>query len=226
MLFNLKLLPPPRSASTNSDELHEKLRFYQNATGKANDIINSISVQECVSLSIPGIVPSPFDCYLVNRSLKTLSLRMEQHFANSVAVAKYLEAHPKISKVLHPALPSHPQHQLALSQTFGHSGIMSFYIKDESLEKSSEFLKALKVFTLAESLGGYESLAGKLNILHFPNQLFIFYSTELPSVMTHASVPAQQRKELGITDGLVRISVGLEDSQDLIKDLEQALNAI
>ncbi|KAG5673934.1 hypothetical protein PVAND_003935 [Polypedilum vanderplanki] len=175
------------SASTNNDELHEKLRFYQNAT---------------------GIVPSPFDCYLVNRSLKTLSLRMERHFFNSVTVAKWLEAHPKVEKVLHPALLSHPQHKLALTQTFGHSGIMSFYIKDASLEKSSKFLQVLKVFTLAESLGGYESLA------------------ELPSVMTHASVPEAQRAELGITDGLVRISVGLEDSQDLIKDLEQAFDSI
>lgn len=155
-----------------------------------------------------GIVPSPFDCYLVNRSLKTLSLRMERHFYNSVIVAKWLEAHAKVEKVLHPALPSHPQHELALKQTFGHSGIMSFYIKAASLESSSKFLQALKVFTLAESLGGYESLA------------------ELPSVMTHASVPEAQRAQLGITDGLIRISVGLEDSQDLLLDLEQAFNAI
>ncbi|KAL7017228.1 hypothetical protein ACKWTF_010294 [Chironomus riparius] len=175
------------SAATNSEELHEKLRFYQNAT---------------------GIVPSPFDCYLVNRSLKTLSLRMEKHFQNSVTVAQWLEAHPKVGKVLHPALPSHPQHKIALSQTFGHSGIMSFYIKNGTLEQSSKFLETLKVFTLAESLGGYESLA------------------ELPSVMTHASVPEAQRAELGITDGLIRISVGLEDSQDLINDLEQAFAAI
>ena len=133
---------------------------------------------------------------------------MERHFQNSVTVARWLESHPKIGKVLHPALPSHPQHKIALSQTFGHSGIMSFYIKDGTLERSSKFLETLKVFTLAESLGGYESLA------------------ELPSVMTHASVPEAQRSELGITDGLIRISVGLEDSQDLINDLEQALAAI
>jgi cystathionine gamma-lyase len=175
------------SISTNNEELYEKLKYYQNAT---------------------GIVPSPFDCYMVNRSLKTLSLRMERHFQNSLAVARFLEAHVKIEKVLHPALPSHPQHKLALSQTFGHSGIMSFYIKDANLEKSSDFLKALKVFTLAESLGGYESLA------------------ELPSVMTHASVPDAQRAELGINDKLVRISVGLEDVQDLINDLDKALAAI
>lgn len=175
------------SIATNNEELFEKLKYYQNAT---------------------GIVPSPFDCYMVNRSLKTLSLRMERHFQNSLAVAKFLEAHAKIEKVLHPALASHPQHKLALTQTFGHSGIMSFYIKDSNLEKSSEFLKSLRVFTLAESLGGYESLA------------------ELPSVMTHASVPEEQRRELGINDKLVRISVGLEDVQDLINDLDQALAAV
>lgn len=175
------------SIATNNQEIYDKLKYYQNAT---------------------GIVPSPFDCYLVNRSLKTLSLRMERHFKNSIAVARWLEVQPKVEKVLHPALPSHPQHKLALAQTFGHSGIMSFYIKDGTLEKSTKFLKALKVFTLAESLGGYESLA------------------ELPSVMTHASVPAEQRKQLGINDSLIRISVGLEDIQDLIKDLEQALAAV
>lgn len=175
------------SLATNNDELHEKLRYYQNAT---------------------GIVPSPFDCYLVNRSLKTLSLRMERHFKSSLAVAHFLEAHEKVEKVIHPALPSHPQHKLALAQTFGHSGIMSFYIKNSDLAKSTKFLQALKVFTLAESLGGYESLA------------------ELPSVMTHASVPAEQRDELGINDKLIRISVGLEDVEDLIRDLDQALAAI
>jgi len=175
------------SIATNNTEIYDKLKYYQNAT---------------------GIVPSPFDCYLVNRSLKTLSLRMERHFSNSLLVARFLEAHPKIEKVLHPALKSHPQHKLALAQTFGHSGIMSFYIKDATLEMSSDFLKALKTFILAESLGGYESLA------------------ELPSVMTHASVPLDQRMQLGIHDGLIRISVGLEDAQDLIKDLDQALATI
>ncbi|CAO1427881.1 unnamed protein product, partial [Diamesa tonsa] len=172
------------SLSTSNEELYQKLKFYQNAA---------------------GIVPSPFDCYLVNRSLKTLNIRMEKHSKNSLAVAKYLEAHSKVDKVLHPALRSHPQHKIAISQTYGHSGIMSFYLANGTLEMSSQFLKSLKVFILAESLGGYESLA------------------ELPSVMTHASVPAEQRVVLGITDGLVRLSVGLEDEMDLIRDLEQAL---
>lgn len=174
------------AAIMNDEALYERLKFLQNAA---------------------GIVPSPFDCYLVNRSLKTLSLRMERHKSNALAVAKYLEAHPKVERVLHPGLPSHPQHELAKKQTYGHSGIMSFYLKGR-LDESSAFLKALQVFTLAESLGGYESLA------------------ELPSVMTHASVPAEQRAALGITDGLVRISVGLEDVEDLIVDLKQALEKV
>ena len=175
------------SISTNNDELYERLKFYQNAT---------------------GIVPSPFDCYMVNRSLKTLSLRMERHFSNSVAVAKFLEAHSKISKVLHPALPSHPQHALAKSQTFGHSGIMSFYIKNGTLESSTKFFQALKVFSLAESLGGYESLVG------------------LPAKMSHRSVPEETKEKLNISDSLIRVSVGLEDAQDLIDDLDQALAAV
>lgn len=169
----------------NNDDLHKRLRFLQNAT---------------------GIVPAPFDCYQVNRSLKTLALRMEQHQKNGIAVAKFLESHPLVEKVLHPALPSHPQHELALKQTYGYSGVFSFYLKG-NLETSRTFLKSLKTFTLAESLGGYESLA------------------ELPSIMTHASVPAEQRAKLGITDSLIRISVGLEDVDDLVEDLRQALKA-
>lgn len=125
------------AAVVSDDVLYERIKFLQNAS---------------------GIVPSPFDCYQVNRSLKTLAIRMQQHFKNGLAVAKYLEAHPNVDRVLHPGLPSHPQHQLVLKQTYGHSGIMSFYIKG-SLNESRKFLKSLKVFTLAESLGGYESLA-------------------------------------------------------------------
>ncbi|XP_034100147.2 cystathionine gamma-lyase [Drosophila albomicans] len=168
----------------DSEDLYNRLKFLQNAV---------------------GIVPSPFDCYQVNRSLKTLSLRMQQHQSNALQVAKFLDSHAFVEKVLHPALPSHPQHEIALKQTYGYSGVFSFYIKGD-LKHSSAFLKALKIFTLAESLGGYESLA------------------ELPSVMTHASVPAEDRKTLGITDGLVRLSVGLEDADDLINDLNQALD--
>lgn len=121
----------------NDDDLYERLKFLQNSS---------------------GIVPSPFDCYQVNRSLKTLAIRMEQHFKSSVAIGKFLEAHPHVERVLHPALPSHPQYQLVLKQTYGHSGIFSFYLKG-GLNESRKLLKALKVFTLAESLGGFESLA-------------------------------------------------------------------
>lgn len=175
------------SIATSNVKLHENLRFYQNAC---------------------GIVPSPFDCYMVNRSLKTLALRMERHFKSSVKIAKFLEAHERVEKVMHPALKSHPQYDITLKQTFGHSGIFSFYLRDGNIESSTKFLQALKVFMIAESLGGFESLV------------------ELPSVMTHASVPAEQRAELGINDGLIRVSVGLEDAKDLIEDFANAFKAI
>lgn len=171
---------------TSDEALYEKLKFLQNAM---------------------GIVPSPFDCYQVNRGLKTLALRMEQHKNNALTIAKYLESHPKVDKVLHPGLPSHPQHELFKKQTSGHSGTFSFYLKGD-LETSKKFLTALKLFALAESLGGYESLI------------------ELPSVMTHSSVPAEQRAVLGITDSLIRLSVGIEEVEDLVADLEHAFKAI
>ncbi|XP_012257893.1 cystathionine gamma-lyase [Athalia rosae] len=170
------------AALTKRDDIEAKLRFIQNAM---------------------GIVPSPFDCAQVNRSLKTLELRMERHQKNGLAVAKFLEKHSLVEKVIHPLLPSHQQHELALKQSSGHSGMISFYLKGDS----KKFLKALKLFTLAESLGGYESLA------------------ELPSIMTHASVPDAERAKLGITDQLVRLSVGLESEQDILLDLDQALEA-
>jgi cystathionine gamma-lyase len=151
-----------------------------------------------------GAPASPMDCFLVNRGLKTLHLRMRAHEANGLAVAKYLETDPRVLKVLHPALPSHPQHELHKRQAKGMSGMVSFYIKGD-LKESETFLKNMKVFTLAESLGGYESLA------------------ELPSVMTHASVPEAERAVLGITHNLLRLSVGIEDIDDIIADLKQAL---
>nr|CAD7433071.1 unnamed protein product [Timema monikensis] len=173
------------SIATNHKEAFDKLKFLQNAS---------------------GIIPSPFDCYLVNRSLKTLAVRMREHMKNSLKVALFLENHPLVVKVLHPGLPSHPQHELAKKQSYGHSGMLSFYIKG-GLQESQMFFKALKVFTLAESLGGFESLV------------------ELPCMMTHASVPYDQRIALGITDTLIRVSVGLEAPEDLIADLDQALKS-
>ena len=170
------------AAITNNNDIGERIGFLQNAM---------------------GVVPSPFDCSMVNRSLKTLELRMQQHMKNGLAVAKYLEVHPCVEKVFHPYLPSHPQYELALRQTSGHSGMVSFYLKGDS----RKFLKALKLFILAESLGGYESLA------------------ELPSVMTHASLTEECREVLGINDQLIRLSVGLETERDILADLGQALEA-
>lgn len=171
------------SVSVNDDNIHERLRFLQNAIGP---------------------VPSPFDCYLVNRSLKTLRVRMEEHQRNSLKVGEWLEAHPAVHSVRHPGLPSHPQHHLVKQQQYGHSGILSFYLKG-GLKESKTLLSALKMITLAESLGGYESLA------------------ELPYSMTHASIEEKERVALGVTDNLIRVSVGLENVEDIIADLDQAL---
>lgn len=171
--------------SVNSEDLHDRLRFLQNTLGS---------------------VPSPLDCYLCLRGLKTLQIRMEKHFQNGMAVARFLETNPRVEKVLYPGLPSHPQHELARRQCAGCPGMVTFYIKG-SLRHAETFLQHLKLFTLAESLGGYESLA------------------ELPAIMTHASVPKNDRETLGISDTLVRLSVGLEDERDLLEDLDQALKA-
>lgn len=153
---------------------------------------------------ITGAVPSAFDCFLVNRGLKTLHLRMRTHMENATQIARFLEANPRVEKVLYPELESHPQHFLHKKQTKGMSGMLSFYLRG-GIDESREFLASLKIFTLAESLGGFESLA------------------ELPVVMTHASVPPHERLKLGITDNLIRLSVGIEDAEDLVQDLDQAL---
>ncbi|XP_072199166.1 cystathionine gamma-lyase isoform X2 [Excalfactoria chinensis] len=171
--------------SVNRDDLYERLKFLQGSL---------------------GAIPSPFDCFLCNRGLKTLQLRMNQHFRNALAVGRFLESNPRVEKVIYPGLPSHPQHQLAKRQCTGCPGMLSFYIKG-NLKHATIFLKSIKVFTLAESLGGYESLA------------------ELPAVMTHASVPKEDREALGISDTLIRLSIGLEDEEDLVADLDQALKA-
>lgn len=165
-------------------EMHEKLYFTQYAV---------------------GAVPSPFDCYLVNRGLKTLHVRMEKHFENAKACAKFLLDHDKVEKINYPGDASHPRHQVLRKNATGSSGMLAFWLKDCTLEMAGKMLASLKVFTLAESLGGFESLA------------------EHPAVMTHASVPADARKLLGIGDNFIRLSVGIEDTDDLVADLKQAI---
>ena len=170
-------------AVMNSTELYDRLKFLQNAI---------------------GAVPAPMDCFLVMRGLKTLHVRMERHAQNAMTIAKYLEAHPKVEKVIYPGLESHPQHSLARKQMSGFGGMITFFIKG-GLPEARAFLEKVKIFTLAESLGGVESLI------------------EHPAIMTHASVPAASRQALGIHDNLIRISVGIETLEDLKQDLAQAL---
>src|SRR5216117_1464745 len=150
-----------------------------------------------------GAILSPFDSWLVIRGTKTLALRMEQHDKSGRAVAAFLEEHPKVRKIYYPGSPSHKQHELAKRQQHGFGGMVAFDVG--SLEAAKKVLETVKLCTLAESLGGVETL-----ICH-------------PATMTHASVSAEARERLGITDGLVRISVGIEDTQDIIADLDQAL---
>ncbi|KUG13132.1 cystathionine gamma-synthase [Elizabethkingia sp. HvH-WGS333] len=170
-----------------TEELGEKLHFIQFASG--------------------GIL-GPHDSYLVLRGIKTLALRMQRHSENGIKVAQFLEKHPAIEQVFYPGLESHPQNDLAKKQMKDFGGMVSFTFKSGKKEDSVKFLENLRVFTLAESLGGVESLANH------------------PAMMTHASIPAEKRAELGITDDLVRLSAGIEDIEDLLQDLEQALNAI
>jgi cystathionine gamma-lyase len=153
-----------------------------------------------------GSVPSPFDAFLVTRGLKTLAVRMERHCANAMAIAERLARHPKIESVIYPGLPSHPQHALAKRQMHGFGGMMSIRVRGD-LPVTRRFLERCELFALAESLGGVESLI------------------EHPAIMTHASIPADVRASLGITDNLVRLSVGIEDVDDLVADLEHALGA-
>ncbi|WP_028122531.1 cystathionine gamma-synthase [Epilithonimonas tenax] len=168
-------------------ELGEKLHFIQFASG--------------------GIL-GPHDSYLVLRGIKTLALRMQRHSDNGFEVAKYLETHSLVDKIFYPGLSSHPQYDLATRQMTEFGGMVSFTFKSGKKEDAVKFLENIKVFTLAESLGGVESLAN------------------LPALMTHASIPEHKRAELGITDDLVRLSVGIEDAEDLIADLEQAFNTL
>lgn len=173
-------------AITNNNKYHETLRFHQNAV---------------------GATPGPFDCWLVLRGLKTLAVRMKAHESNAMAIAKFLEKHPAIEKVIYPGLASHPQHELAKKQMRGFGGMVSVVVKG-GLQNAKTFLDGTKLFSLAESLGGVESLIGH------------------PATMTHASIPKDVREARGIVDGLVRLSVGIEDQDDLIKDIETALSKV
>ena len=168
---------------TSNDALYQEMKYLQNAV---------------------GAVPGPQDCFLVMRGLKTLHVRMKEHEANAIKIADFLVKHPKIEKVIYPGLESHPQHALAKKQMHGFGGMISFVIKGE-LADARRLLENVKLFTLAESLGGVESLI------------------EHPAIMTHASVPVETRRQLGIADTLVRISAGIENVEDLIADLKQAL---
>ena len=173
------------AVATSRDDLAEKLRFLQNAV---------------------GAVPGPWDCWLALRGIRTLALRMERHDTNGRALAERLAGHPKVKKLYYPGLPGHPQHELAKRQMKGFGGMISFDLG--SLEAANRFARSLRVFTLAESLGGVESLC-----CH-------------PATMTHASMPKSEREARGLTDGLIRLSVGCEDAQDLIADVEDALEAV
>ncbi len=168
----------------NDDDLHERLKFVQNSV---------------------GAVPGPMDCFLTLRSTKTLHLRMQRHCENAAKVAGHLVEHAKVDRVVYPGLDSHPQHNVAKKQMCGGFGGMITAFLKGGINESRGFLEKLQLFTLAESLGGVESLI------------------EHPGIMTHASVPAEERAKLGISDSLVRFSVGVEDVSDIIDDIDQAL---
>jgi cystathionine beta-lyase/cystathionine gamma-synthase len=150
-----------------------------------------------------GAVPGPMDCWLTLRGVKTLHLRMRQHNENGLAVARYLEDHPAVDRVLYPGLASHPQHELAARQMIGFTGMVSGDVG--TLERAKALTEHMRIFALAESLGGVESIIS------------------IPALMTHASVPKDRREAMGITAGLVRLSLGIEDEADLLEDLERAL---
>jgi cystathionine beta-lyase/cystathionine gamma-synthase len=171
---------------TNLSEVYETLKFHQNAV---------------------GAVPGPFDCFLVMRGLKTLSVRMKEHCKNAAAIAQHLQKHPAVAEVIYPGLSSHPQHDLAARQMDGFGGMLSCVLKG-GLESARAVLNNTRLFTLAESLGGVESLIGH------------------PATMTHASIPREIREARGIVDGLIRLSVGIEDVEDLIADLDNALSKV
>jgi cystathionine gamma-lyase/cystathionine beta-lyase len=172
---------------TNNDAHYEQLAFIANSC---------------------GATPGPMDSFLVLRGLKTLHLRMKAHCSNGAAVAKFLVSHPKVGKVFWPGFESHPNHLVAKKQMKDFGGMISFTLKSESFEEASKLAQSMRVFSLAESLGGVESLVGH------------------PASMTHASIPKEERLKTGVTDSLLRLSVGVEDEEDLIADLKQALDKL
>ena len=167
----------------NDDALYERLKFLQNAA---------------------GATPSPFDCFLTLRGLKTLALRMRAHEKNAMVIATFLKNQPRVQRVYYPGLTDHPGYEIAARQMTGFSGMVSFEVKG-GLREARAVVQRTKLFKIAESLGGVESLV------------------ELPAIMTHASIPAEERKKAGLDDGLIRLSVGIEDVEDLIDDLKTAL---
>ena len=172
---------------TSNEKIHEDLKFIQNAC---------------------GAVPGPQDCFLVLRGVKTLHLRMERHCSNAKQIVNYLSKHAKVEKIFYPGLTSHPNHEVAKKQMRDFGGMLSFTLKGNKMDDALKILSGTKLFSLAESLGGVESLIGH------------------PATMTHASIPKEEREKSGLVDTLIRLSVGVEDVEDLIADLEQALNLI
>jgi cystathionine beta-lyase len=170
---------------TADPELGQKVKFLQNAS---------------------GAILGPFDSWLLIRGIETLHLRVRQHSASARAIAAFLEFHPAVDRVYYPGLATHPGHAIAASQSKGFGGIVSFSLKEDTIEAATAFVTSTELFKLAESLGGIKSLLSH------------------PAQMTHKTIPAEQRKAAGITDGLIRLSVGLEDTEDLIEDLRQALD--
>ena len=170
---------------TNDDKIHEDIAYFQNSIGPSQ---------------------SPFDSWLVLRGVKTLAIRMQRHEENAMIIAKYLESHPQVESLTYPGLQSHPQHDIAKKQMSGFGGMITFYITG-GIEASRKFLENVKLFMLAESLGGVESLI------------------EHPAIMTHASIPKVEREKIGLTDNLIRLSVGIEEVEDLLADLNRAFNA-
>ena len=167
----------------NDRATYERLKFLQNAA---------------------GATPSPFDCFLTLRGIKTLALRMREHERNATRIAAFLKEHPRVRRVYYPGQAEHPGHRIAATQMTGFSGMVSFEVKG-GLSEARRVLRRLRIFKIAESLGGVESLV------------------ELPAIMTHASIPREERKKAGLDDGLIRLSVGIEDVEDLLDDLKRGL---